>query len=360
MLIALKKNKQDFAVVFRFFGQDQSDIEEFIYEFNCFCDCQHPRYCGDYGFNKFKYDVEKEKKDYRINLETCEYMGVMYRGDTEEKEKLICGSINHPPYDKIEEQREEIEQFYQINETQTISKGYNEIYLDLLDKLTQNCSFVIVDDYSYSKSHNDKHGKLFLIDPYDSETLQIFFDTDTDENPEKIDIIDVITKQKIPRERVLGTFLVNVEPYRAILDINYFNNKIEECVNNRKNELLRMQGKEVPPVKEEDYSYIEKAIKKVPNVNYLQMSVFPLLHNALTMCEKLRPENPTAFIANFMLTNKNTAKPIEEIVKEIPKEEFNLEEGNKGEEEQQEENGEEGEMKEQKEDENVEEVTEQK
>ena len=90
------------------------------------------------------------------------------------------------------------------------------------------------------------------------------------------------------------------------------------------------------------------------------MSVFPLLHNALTMCEKLRPENPTAFIANFMLTNKNTAKPIEEIVKEIPKEEFNLEEGNKGEEEQQEENGEEGEMKEQKEDENVEEVTEQK
>jgi hypothetical protein len=360
MLIALKKNKQDFAVVFRFFGQDQSDIEEFIYEFNCFCDCQHPRYCGDYGFNKFKYDVEKEKKDYRINLETCEYMGVMYRGDTEEKEKLICGSINHPPYDKIEEQREEIEQFYQINETQTVSKGYNEIYLDLLDKLTQNCSFVIVDDYSYSKSHNDKHGKLFLIDPYDSETLQIFFDTDTDENPEKIDIIDVITKQKIPRERVLGTFLVNVEPYRAILDINYFNNKIEECVNNRKNELLRMQGKEVPPVKEEDYSYIEKAIKKVPNVNYLQMSVFPLLHNALTMCEKLRPENPTAFIANFMLTNKNTAKPIEEIVKEIPKEEFNLEEGNKGEEEQQEENGEEGEMKEQKEGENVEEVTEQK
>ena len=178
MLIALKKNKQDFAVVFRFFGQDQSDIEEFIYEFNCFCDCQHPRYCGDYGFNKFKYDVEKEKKDYRINLETCEYMGIMYRGDTEDKEKLICGSIDHPPYDKIETQREEIEQFYQSNETHTVSKGYNEIYLDLVDKLTQNCSFVMVDDYSYSKSHNDKHGKLFLIDPYDSETLQIFFDTD--------------------------------------------------------------------------------------------------------------------------------------------------------------------------------------
>ena len=71
--------------------------------------------------------VTNALKDYRINLETCEYMGVMYRGDTEEKEKLICGSINHPPYDKIEEQREEIEQFYQINETQKSTLFFNRV-----------------------------------------------------------------------------------------------------------------------------------------------------------------------------------------------------------------------------------------
>lgn len=95
MMIALKKNKQDFAVVFRFFGHDQADIEEFIYEFNCFCECLHPRYCGDYGYNKVKYDPEKEKKDYRINLETSEFMGIVYRGEKEESERMIMGTIEH-------------------------------------------------------------------------------------------------------------------------------------------------------------------------------------------------------------------------------------------------------------------------
>ena len=37
MLINLKKIKQDFAIVFRFFGQDESDIEQLVYEYNCFC-----------------------------------------------------------------------------------------------------------------------------------------------------------------------------------------------------------------------------------------------------------------------------------------------------------------------------------
>ena len=70
MLINLKKIKQDFAIVFRFFGHDDSDIEELVYEYNCFCDCLHPRYCGDYGYNKIKFDVEKDKKDFRIDTKT--------------------------------------------------------------------------------------------------------------------------------------------------------------------------------------------------------------------------------------------------------------------------------------------------
>lgn len=94
MMINLKKNKQDFAVVFRFFGHDEADIEEFIYEFNCFCECLHPRYCGDYGYNKVKYDPEKEKKDYRINLETQIFMGVSYRSPTESNEKIFFETLD--------------------------------------------------------------------------------------------------------------------------------------------------------------------------------------------------------------------------------------------------------------------------
>ena len=189
-----------------------------------------------------------------------------------------------------------------------------------MEKLTQNCSFVMLDDYSYYRQNGNKYGKLLLVDPYDVETLQIFFDTDTDEYPEKIEVIDVVTKKKLERSYVLNKFLVNVEPYRAILDINYFNNKIEECVNNRKSELLKMQGKETPLIslsKEFDYN---KEIKKMPGGLYLQMTVMPLLHNALTMCDMIRPQDPISFIANFMIMNKGTVRSIEDLIKEMPQE----------------------------------------
>lgn len=224
-----------------------------------------------------------------------------------------------------------------------------------MEKLTQNCSFVILDDYSYYVSHGNKHGKLLLIDPYDTETLQIFFDTDTDENPEKVDIIDVVTKKRLDREYCLNKFLVNVEPYRAILDINYFNNKIEECINNRKAELLKMQGKETPIIPLNENLNFENEVRKIPGSNYLQMTVLPLLHNALSMCDMIRPQDPISFIANFMLMNKDTTRKLEDIIKEIPKEirEDNIEQINQ-EEEQEEEAQEEQIVEEKKEEEKVE------
>lgn len=320
MMINLKKIKQDFAIVFRFFGQDESDIEEFIYEYNCFCDCLHPRYCGDYGFNKVKFDVEKEKKDFKIDTQTQEYMAVSYRAENEKDEKLFFNTMKHPPYEEIESQRKEITNFYQ--EPAKLNTGYNQSYLSLMDKLTQNCTFCILDDYSNYQNNNCKNGKLLLIDPYDVDTLQIFFDTDLDKHPEKIDVIDVVTKNKIPLEKCLNKYVVNVEPYRAIIDINYFNNKIQECVNNRKTEISRMEGKEkIEPVVDENFN-LDEEINKMPGDLYLKMTVLPLLHNALNMCEMVRPTDPIAFISNFMLINKNTSKKMEDVVKDVPKEEM--------------------------------------
>jgi hypothetical protein len=328
MLINLKKVKQDFAIVFRFFGQDESDIEELIYEYNCFCDCLHPRYCGDYGYNKVKFDVEKDKKDFRINTKTQEFMSVSYRGEKEEDEKFILNSMNHPTNEELESEGEKIiDEFYQKeNENKTeeklnaeINKGYKDSYLNFMGKLTQNCTFCILDDYYHFKKNNFKHGKLFLVDPYDVDTLQIFFDTDLHKYPEKIDVIDIVTKKTIPLENCLNKFVVNVEPYRAIIDINYFNHKIEECVNNRKNELLKMEGKEVIEKIQDENLNIEEEIKKIPGDLYLKMTVLPLLHNALNMCELVRPPDPIAFISNFMLINKGTSKSMEDILKDLPK-----------------------------------------
>ena len=331
MLIALKKNKQDFAIVFRFFGHDENEISQFIYEYNCFIDCLHPRFCGDYGFNKIKYEIEKEKRDYKIYFDTQEFMGVLYRGNNENNEKCFFGTLEHPPLENIEEMRNDIDNFYsEKNLVPTI--GYNEIYLTFMDKLTKNCVFVLMDDYSNYINNGNKNGKLMLIDPYDIDTLQIFFDTDLKENPDKITIYDVINKTKIDKDYALNRFLVNIEPYRAIVDSNYFNNKIEECINNRKNEILKLEGKEEVKIEEEEGFDPQSEMSKLPNDIYLQSTVLPLLHNALTMVEKLRPDDPIGYIAHFMLTNKNTVKKISDIAKEIPKNEDNInieDEGNK-------------------------------
>lgn len=95
MIIALKKNKQDFGIVFRFFGHDDSDIEEFVFEFNCFCDCLHPRFNGDHNnFTKVKFDPVKDKKDHRLNLETEENFGVIYRGNEDRDEIVVFETLS--------------------------------------------------------------------------------------------------------------------------------------------------------------------------------------------------------------------------------------------------------------------------
>ena len=184
-----------------------------------------------------------------------------------------------------------------------------------MDKLRQNCTFVILDDYNYYKTHNDTNGKLLLVDPYDLDTLQIFFDTEIKSNPDKINVVDVITKKKLDYDYVINRFLVNVEPYRAIVDMNYFNNKVEECINNRKEELLKMQGKNIFDKTVEEIDTVNE-MKKIPKETYLEMTVMPLLYNALTQVEKIRPKDPISYIANFMLRNKNNAKLLKNIIME--------------------------------------------
>lgn len=50
----------------------------------------------------------------------------------------------------------------------------------MMEKLAQVCSMFIIDDYTWFEKTKGDAGRLLLIDPYDYETLQIFFDTDLD------------------------------------------------------------------------------------------------------------------------------------------------------------------------------------
>ena len=321
-MISLKKIKQDFIIVFHFFGADESAIEEFFFEYNNFIDGTHPRFSGDYGYSKFKFDVQKDKKEYKIDTKSQEFMSVWYRGPNEGEERAFFETMQQPNFNLIEDLREAIEEYYQDDNNQGSIQpiiGYKEIYLSFMEKISQNCSFCILDDYSYFIHNGNKHGKLFLIDSYDVDTLQIFFDIELDKYPEKIDVIDVVTQKPLSKDYYMNKYVINVEPYKAIVDINYYMNKIEECINNRKSELIKMQAKDIPLIPKDINLNFEKEMQKLPSDVYLEMTVLPLLHNAINMCDMIRPPDPITFIANYMLINKDKTKNLENIIKELPK-----------------------------------------
>lgn len=62
-MIYLKKSKKEFAIVFRTFGKD---LENVIYEFNSFCNGEHPCFNGKNGVPLVKFDGTKNTKDMRI------------------------------------------------------------------------------------------------------------------------------------------------------------------------------------------------------------------------------------------------------------------------------------------------------
>ena len=62
----------------------------------------------------------------------------------------------------------------------------------------------------------------------------------------------------------------------------------------------------------------QNEMNKLPGDMYLEMTVLPLLQNAINMCDMIRPPDPITFIANFMLINKDKAKSLEDIIKELP------------------------------------------
>ena len=322
MMISLKKLKQDFIIIFRFFGSDESSINEFLFEYNNFIDGKHPRFSGEYGYSQFKLDVQKEKKEYKIDTKTQEFISVWYRGGNENEERAFFETMQQPNFNEIEDIREAIEEYYQDENNQGNVQpcvGYKDIYLTFMEKISQNCTFCILDDYSYYIHNNNKHGKLFLIDPYDVDTLQIFFDIELDKYPEKIDVIDIVTEKQLSQEYYMNKYVVNVEPYQAVIDINYFSKKIEESIHNRKSELIKMQTKDIPLIPKDIQLNFKNEMNKLPGDIYLEMTVLPLLQNAINMCDMIRPPDPITFIANFMLINKDKAKNLEDIIKESPK-----------------------------------------
>ena len=148
-----------------------------------------------------------------------------------------------------------------------------------MEKLEQYCAFVVLDDHSFFSHNDNKAGKSFLIDPYDYETLQIFFDSDLHKDTEKVDVIDIVNKKKLNLEYCKNKFLVNVDQRKVISDSNYFMSKIEICEANRITEIKSFGAKEFPLQPLPSNLNLNEEIRKISSDKYLEMTIYPLLHS---------------------------------------------------------------------------------
>lgn len=311
-ILQLIKNKRRFVVIFRFFDLPFSIIEEVIFEFNCFCNGIHPKYSGHNTTQLQKLDGTNKNKDFRIvydfNTKSGENVGFFIRNPKNiDKENLVWESLNTPEHIFDEEMRDNVDEFFEgdddnLQTNVLISKGFNDILLSTYERLNHYSTLVFYDDSSiYNKT--EQNGKLLVIDPYDYETLHILFDHGLDKDPNKVDVVDIATKKKLDSKSCLDKYLVNVDPRRAIIDINYFLSKIEVCEVNRQTEITKLTAKEFPHYPLTSDFDLKKEIANISCDSYLEMTIYPLLRNVsiklkdkgFELCRHFQTQRSSAF-----------------------------------------------------------------
>lgn len=156
------------------------------------------------------------------------------------------------------EVKQEINSFHEglICRTAEFQKG--KLYLDsgevIEDSYEIYCTLrsighiAIHDDWNYWNSHGlaAHQGKPFYVDREDSETLSIFFDDNIDEADSINNIIsslDAHSNESIPIEEVVELGLpVRVDTLEAILNDNYFIERVEEAVEKANLRKLLIKG----------------------------------------------------------------------------------------------------------------------
>jgi Dpy-30 motif len=185
----------------------------------------------------------------------------------------------------------------------------------------------INDDYAFWHSRHDmaEGGKLFLIDRMDYNTHPIFFDDNAlVDDPKIIFPVDLVDGKQISWNRLNNRYIVKVEPERAIIELDYFIKCIELCEKNRADEIYRREHN-LPEEGENKIIPENKwaKLQALPIDDYLSNTVMPLLSQGLKYVETVRPTDPVATLAFYLLKHKKDIdipkKPIEEKKIEAPK-----------------------------------------
>lgn len=223
-LTFLKKQKREFAIVFRTFGQDLKLVN---WELNQFCIGQHPCFSGRNGTPLVKFDGSKGTKDLRI--QDMQQQCVYYRMSHELKDAKLLTGMCERISDDLDELQEALDSVEEYEDCKLISDPIQQ-FQHILETLKKRSTMSISDDWHHY-SENDRHrevGKLLLIDQADYATQHIFFDDNANvEDDCIVDVRDVITKEILPYKKFINRYVVQVEPHRAILETDYFVKQIE-------------------------------------------------------------------------------------------------------------------------------------
>ena len=149
--------------------------------------------------------------------------------DPELQSSHLISNISQRITDDFEAMKDALNSVEEYEDCKVITSPVKQ-YQHIIETLKKYSTMTIQDDESnWNLSGNQNtNGKLMLLDQADYNTLHIFFDDRAIEGKDCIvDVRDAITKEILPYKKFKNTYVVHVEPHRAILEGDYFIKMIE-------------------------------------------------------------------------------------------------------------------------------------
>ena len=226
-MIKLTEQKKQFVIIFRTFGDD---VDKVVYEFNLFCNGQHPLFNNVY-YPRYYFNGTNGSINYVIDNT---HKGIMYRFSKDIRHStLVVGNTkricdNASPFNIYECYKESIR-----NGSISVINGGDMIYRYIMNMFNEGRSkaCIINDDYLiwFSNEKEYAYGKPMFVNPYDTNVVQVFFDDNaTNRWNSIVDCRNVITERSMNVNDVWEKYVVKADAISAGINADYFVNWILE------------------------------------------------------------------------------------------------------------------------------------
>mmetsp|Transcript_21828 Transcript_21828/g.51264 ORF Transcript_21828/g.51264 Transcript_21828/m.51264 type:complete len:242 (+) Transcript_21828:3-728(+) len=221
LLVHLDSQGQEFKLFFRTFGTDLPILAK---ELNDFCEGRHPQ------FPEVRLDGSDGRRDLRLQTGAeggaCRLARIQHRKDGHFV--LISGQSG------LDE--EGLPDLDALSLAGTAVEGQEAVTRVFAEMTADNHTFGLRDDYTWWNDHkrDGNFGKLLLLDPEDTQRLQLFVDDNIKRTPEEghgiVDVRDSKTWEPIPPHKTFGRYVARCSPYAAVTDSDYYINLVQKHV----------------------------------------------------------------------------------------------------------------------------------